>query len=367
MRPALEIVEDSGARITSSLVASRQTQLNAYITFIRCASSAIYVGLGNNSVQIFPIPEDSQDLQDLQEKSLSLIADSTLPLRGLPLCGLNAGNDGLLIGTDSGQLLQLTGQLTLLASVDKGWIEQLAIAVNQLRYAYSSGKDVYVRDREHQLIFSHSHDQGTLMGLAFNRAGNQLAVAHYNGVTLWDIASGEAVHQLYWPGAHLSLSWSKDNRFIITTTQDKELHGWDLDTISDGKPKSIRMCGYPAKIRKLSWTADGKHLAVAGADSVTVWSFADGDPSGKPPYEFGYVFQGIVTQVAAHPQQAIIAAGYNNGAILIGKYHSGSAIIARPPCGHFITALSWSIDGNYLYAGTDSGSFIAIHLLSMAI
>ena len=247
--------------------------------------------------------------------------------------------------------------------MEKGWIEQLAIAENG-SYAYSSGKNIYVSDNSHHLIFNNTHNQGTIMGLAFNRAGNQLAVAHYNGVTIWDVIFGKKVYQLHWQGAHLSLSWSPDDRFIITTTQDKELHGWDLDTITDGKPKSIRMCGYPAKIRKLSWTTDGKHLAVAGADSVTVWPFADGDPSGKPPYEFGYVFQGVVTQVATHPEKAIVAAGYNNGAVLIGKYQSGNAIIARAPCGHFITSLSWSTDGNYLYAGTDSGQFIAMHLRS---
>ena len=358
MRPALDLVEDTGAHITSSLVASQEISLNAYITFIQCTSLGTHVGLGNYKIQTLP------------EKTLDLTKRTVLPLQGLPLCGLNRSNvnennKSLLIGTDSGQLLELTDQLTEIASVDKGWIEQLAATENTRYYAYSSGKDVHVRDEDNNLVFSNTHEQGTIMGLAFNQLGNQLAVAHYNGVTLWDITSGKEMHQLHWQGAHLSLSWSPDDRFIITTTQDKELHGWDLETNSDGNPKSIRMCGYPTKIRKLDWTADGKHLAAAGADSVTVWSFADGDPSGKPPYEFGYVFQGVVTQVAAHPQESIIAAGYNNGAILIGKYHNGNAIIARAPCGHFITALNWSVDGDYLYAGTDSGQFIAIHLLSM--
>ena len=358
MRPALDLVEDTGAHITSSLVATQEASLGAYITFIQCTSLGTHVGLGNYTIYTLP------------EKTLELTMATALPLPGLPLCGLNRrdskqANKGLLIGTDSGQLLELTDQLSELATVEKGWVEQLATVENTSYYAYSSGKDVYIRDKDNSLLFSKNHEQGTIMGLAFNNAGNQLAVAHYNGVTLWEITSGKKMHQLHWQGAHLSLHWSPDNRFIITTTQDKELHGWDLEDQRDGKPKSIRMCGYPNKIRRLAWTADSKNLAAAGADSVTVWSFADGNPSGKPPYEFGYVFQGVVTQVAAHPREPVVAAGYNNGAVLIGKYHSGNAIIARAPCGHFITSLNWSIAGDYLYAGTDSGQFVAIQLLSM--
>ena len=351
MRPALSLVEDSGAHVTSSLVQTREMSLKACITFIESDTATTYVGLGNRSIQTF------------SEKAAGITVDKVFPLAGLPLCGLSR-DKGILIGADTGQVLGLTDQLVELSALNKGWIEQLAIAKNELHYAYSSGKQVYVMDNSNHLVFNNEHQQGTVMGLAFNQAGDRLATAHYSGVTVWDIASNEEIYQLNWPGAHLSLAWSPDDRFIMTTTQDKELHGWDLAAISEGKPKSIRMCGYPAKIRKLSWTADGKHLAAAGADSVTVWSFADGDPSGKPPYEFGYVFQGIVTQVAAHPKQAIVAAGYNNGAILIGKYQSGNAMIARAPCGHFITSLNWSADGNRLYAGTDSGQFIAINLLS---
>ena len=93
----------------------------------------------------------------------------------------------------------------------------------------------------------------------------------------------------------------------------------------------------------------------SGADTVTSWGFMGGGPGGKPPLEFGYVFNGTVTAVAASPKRHLVAGGYDDGTVLIGDIEKGDAVIARPAGGATMTALAWSSDGACVVAGTEKG------------
>lgn len=78
-------------------------------------------------------------------------------------------------------------------------------------------------------------------------------------------------------------------------------------------------------------------------------------PAGKPPLEFGYVFNGVVTNVRAYPARRLVAAGYSDGTVLIGDILKGDALIAKGKGGGAVTALDWSPDGRTAVAGTEEG------------
>src|SRR5262249_51167367 len=66
----------------------------------------------------------------------------------------------------------------------------------------------------------------TVGGLAFFPKGFRLAIAHYNGATLWfPNASGATPEKLEWKGSHLGVTVSPDGRFLVTTMQEPMLHG----------------------------------------------------------------------------------------------------------------------------------------------
>ena len=89
------------------------------------------------------------------------------------------------------------------------------------------------------------------------------------------------------------------------------LHGW---RVSDGK--NMRMAGYPAKTRSLSWSHDGKWLATSGADACIVWPFQSKDgPMGEAPRECGVRPEVKVTRVAFHPSALVVAIGYEDGMV----------------------------------------------------
>src|SRR3546814_9095659 len=69
----------------------------------------------------------------------------------------------------------------------------------------------------------------TVTGLAFNPKGRRLVASHYGGVSLWWAkAEAQQPKRFSWKGSHVAVTWSGDGRFVITATQESELHGWRL-------------------------------------------------------------------------------------------------------------------------------------------
>src|SRR5262249_6347048 len=116
-------------------------------------------------------------------------------------------------------------------------------------------------------------------GLKFSPRGFRLAVAHYQGVTLWFPNASATPERLEWKGCHLDVTFSPDARFLVTAMQQPTLHAWRL-----GDRKDMRMSGYSAKVRSTAWTAGGDWLATSGSDYLILWPFHGKDgPMGKTP------------------------------------------------------------------------------------
>jgi WD40 repeat protein len=120
----------------------------------------------------------------------------------------------------------------------------------------------------------------------------------------------------------------------------------------------MRMTGYPAKTRSLSWSPDGKWLASSGADAAVLWPFQSKDgPMGKAPREIG-LRSVRVDRVAFHPTAPVVALGYLDGCILLARLGDNSELLVRPPPegGDTVTALAWSRNGRHLAFGTADGA-----------
>src|SRR5438105_880060 len=76
-------------------------------------------------------------------------------------------------------------------------------------------------------------------GLAFAPKGFRLAIAHYNGATLWFPNAAAAPERVEWKGSHLAARFSPDGKFLVTAMQEPMLHAWRL---ADGR--HMRMSGY---------------------------------------------------------------------------------------------------------------------------
>jgi WD40 repeat protein len=255
---------------------------------------------------------------------------------------VTGGDDGHVVVTNA------DGTSETVASDDKGrWIDHVAFGPDGA-IAWSAGKTAYVRTGRNE---RRQRDMpSTPAGLAFMPKGFRLAVAHYNGVSLWFPNLPAEPQRLEWKGSHLGIAVSRDGRFVVTAMQEPTLHGWRL---ADGK--DMRMSGYSAQVRSFGWTADGAFLATAGSEQLILWPFSGKDgPMGKQPHLLAPSAARAVV-VACHPRQPVVAIGFADGMVLLVRVEDGAEILARRPLGSEITALGWSADGAILAFGAEDG------------
>jgi WD40 repeat protein len=265
---------------------------------------------------------------------------------------LCTASDGarLVMGGDDGKLVEFgaKGEVTLLATDPKRrWIDNVALHSDGA-VAWSAGKTAFVRGGR---LEEKSLDvASTVGGLAFAPKGLRLAVAHYNGVTLWFPNMAARPEALEWAGSHLGVVFSPDNKFLVTAMHEPALHGWRL-----ADARHMRMTGYPGRVRSMSWTAGGKALATSGADALIMWPFASKDgPMGKEPAMFAPL-QARAAVVACHPKQDILAAGYSDGTILMVRLDDGAEILVRRNGTAPVSALAWDSKGTTLAFAAEDG------------
>lgn len=257
---------------------------------------------------------------------------------------ITGGDDGRVVATSA------DGETETLADEKGKWIDAVACGPDGA-VAWSAGRSVKARDGKGRV--KQWTPPSSVRGLVFAPKGYRLAVAHNNGASLWFPNTDAKPDPLEWKGSHLDVMWSPNGRFVVTSMQENQLHGWALP-----EKQHMRMSGYPSKPRSLSWSHDGLWLATSGADAVIVWPFqGEKGPMGNPPRECG-VRPAKVSSAAFHPKALVIAAGYDDGCVMLCRMTDASELLVRAPdpAGGAISALAWDASGRRLLFGSREGA-----------
>ena len=257
---------------------------------------------------------------------------------------------GLVAGGEDGAVRRLgaDGKIVIVREKSGKWVDAVACGPSGA-LAISAGRKIEVVQggkcmREYEC-------ERSVEGMAFAPKGLRLALARYNGAELLWVNSQAPAQFLEWKGAHLGVTFSPDGKYVVTTMQENALHGWRL--IDN---RHMRMTGYPAKVNSISWSANGRWLASSGAPAAIVWPFSGKDgPMGKPPKELGAMGRILVTQVACHPREDIVAIGYEDGMIAAVRIGDEKAAVVRRGGAGPITALGWDGAGRHLAFGSGAG------------
>ena len=319
----------------------------AATAFSRDGTSVAFA-LGDGSVRILPA--------DIAAPA----AGAADPVHGGAVLAVVAdpAGDGFVSGGDDGRLLRLAadGTATEFFHQKGKWIDHLAAHKATGAIAASAGKSAFVvKDGEVREFGPH---QSTVADLDFSKDGGRLACAHYGGVTVWSIGQVTLPPRRFaWRGSHVALRWSTDGKFIATGTQENDIHVWRMAQATD-----MRMQGYPAKVKSLSWTADAHFLYTTSQPVFTAWSFSGKGPEGKPPLQFGEEGAGLLSVVAAHPTAEFVAGGYDSGELQLGDIKTKRSVALKMADGSAITCLAWSPDGFRLAAGNERGDLLVVDL-----
>ncbi|HEX3700552.1 MAG TPA: WD40 repeat domain-containing protein [Phenylobacterium sp.] len=261
--------------------------------------------------------------------------------------------EGLVTGGDDGRLVWARPQgAEELAKVPGRWIEAVAASSASKLIAFSAGRELHVRDTADP-DFARSFGHGTSVAdIAFDPKGRRLAAATYGGVALWYARiEGQKPAMLKWAGSHVACAFSPDGRFLVSAMQDNQLHGWRV-----ADEKSMRMGGYPAKVKSLAFLARGNMLATSGANGVVVWPFAGSTgPMGKQAAEVGFDESAMVVRVAAAPALGWVCAGLDDGRVWACDLAGQKILPLKAEKGPPITALAMTPDARRVAWGDEDG------------
>ncbi len=280
--------------------------------------------------------------------------------RGAILALIGDGAGGVLSGGDDGLFARLDGNgMQALARLPGRWIDHVAASADGSR-ACAAGRQVYLWDAdgdEHEL----AHPSG-IGGMAFDHRGTRLAVAHYGGVTLWTRAGRKwQSHLLDCRGSHLAVTWSPDDRFVMSSMQESALHGW---RVADRMP--LHISGYPAKVKQWAWAGDRPWLVTSGAAPALLWPFdRSNGPMQRPPLALFEDDPAPVSAVCAVAGQETVLAGKADGSVLIANPAEPKRCgLLRHAGGAAVTLLAVLPDPDWLLAADADGGVLwaALHL-----
>jgi WD40 repeat protein len=315
------------------------------------ATGTLAAGLGDGSVRLLAPGESAppKTVQPHREGAAVLAMSADIDGAGV----VTGGDDGRVARTDAG------GEISVLAEFSGRQADVLAVSPSGGLRAVAGGREVRLLDRTGKTMGASADHPSTVTGLAFNPKGKRLAVSHYGGATLrWTGKPDQGATKLEWRGSHIGITWSPDGTTMLTAMQERELHGWRLTD-----HQTMSMAGYAAKVRSVDWLRRPMTLATSGGDCVIAWSFTGGGPMGKAPLEVGSGLGRLVTSVAVHPKTPIVAAGFDEGQVIVGALSRQEKVVGlRRPDMERVTALAWSRDGTRLAVGTETGAMTLFDL-----
>lgn len=271
------------------------------------------------------------------------------------------GKHGFVLGDQSGQLISTTvgGERTPFSVGQEN-------AVNALDHVEKSGllacivgeNNVAIVDRGKSNIATLDHSS-PIIAISFSPDGQQLAVAGQELLTLWDV-NGEPAKMAEWPshGRPLALSWSPGQTKLAAGFEQGGIGIWN---VADGSYLSF--ADYPSSVRSMTWSADGETLVTSGAFRIIAWPLGNLKANGAASaLETGKPSLIAIEAVASHPSQPLVAAGYENGMLIITKIGSKDELIIKTEGDGAITSLDWSKNGGYLALGSDRGLAAIVEL-----
>jgi WD40 repeat protein len=345
-------VSDTAFRKPEFALASRGVtrELGAYVVsacFDRAGARCAFA-LGDGTVHLAPIAARAEAWPSVAVHDGGLLA-----------CAPDALPGGFVTGGDDGAFRRVgpDGTVAEIARPGSRWVEHVASHAEERGrglLACAIGKAVHLFDAEGAPLKTVQHPS-SVTGLAFDAKGKRIAASHYNGASLWFVAARtDTPRVLEWKGSHTGVAVSPDGDAVVTSMQENALHGWRL---SDGQ--HMRMSGYPAKTRSMSFSRNGRWLATSGADALVLWPFFGGGPMGKAPTELSGGDGVMCAAVAFNPRHEAVAGGFADGLVVLADPGTSRILPVAPSGRGEVTALAWSPDGAFLAIGTAEG-FAAI-------
>ncbi len=222
------------------------------------------------------------------------------------------------------------------------WIEHLAWSPDSERLvSCSRDRTVRIWDvRENQEGLTLDHPPHPVVGVSWSPKGLDVASVGSSHLKIWDGASGDLRRDV--PG-NRCLAWHPEGRYVAVGSLEPMITIWD----AEAGEKARTLATGDKRPDRITWSSDGRRLAILTADSVKVWDAWSGEKV--------LMLAGSSSQtgtVSWCPTSDRLATTYWEN-IIIWDATTGEPLqtMRGHAQKHFLASLAWSSDGRRLASG----------------
>ncbi|MBS7537551.1 WD40 repeat domain-containing protein [Ancylobacter lacus] len=262
------------------------------------------------------------------------------------------GPSGFLVGDANGRLVRVAADGAPRVVVERGSTGVDAIAPSAAGDGtawVAAGGSVARHDPDGDTARVMARYEGIARVVAPSPDSGRVALGFEASLSIVDVHDTAGERFEIEVGPVEALSWSPDGRRLAAGLLDG-----GIALIGTADRRVLRLPDYPAPVRTLDWSADSRHLVTGGAFRAIVWTMGEG---GARPRTLETGRSGFVAVEAArlNPQLPLVAAGYENGMIVVMALGHRDELVVRAPAPGGLRDLGWSSDGEHLAFHTAKG------------
>jgi WD40 repeat protein len=280
-----------------------------------------------------------------------------VPVGEAPVCVAAFGASGFLAGSACGRLVRITptGFLLPITGGHDGPVAAIVtLADGSALVAAGSTVARYPADGGPPRMLVETG--AAITCLAATGDGRCIAVATAAALTLRTAADTPNAAELFIALAEIShLTWSPDGAHLAAA-----LGTGGVALVEGDTGAMVRHADYPAPVRSLAWSLDGRRLVTSGAFRVIVWPVEEptepGPDAGRRSIETGRASLVAVQAVDIRNSGSLVAVGYETGMVLVTEIGRRDELLVKGSGDGAIRDVRWSQDGRHLAFGTDTGA-----------
>jgi WD40 repeat protein len=238
------------------------------------------------------------------------------------------------------------------------WVDKLVWNPQGNQLAFCIKTYVQIWDAEHQeVVATLNFEDSSPLGVDWSGDGKHLAVGGNKGVKIWACERwDEEPYLLEMSTVSIAIAWSADGKFFASGNMDRS-----VSVIEWGNPDPWVMRGFPGKIRHIAWSnintpIGAPLLATCSVEGMVVWEKLEEESLGWEARVLTNHVD-IIQGIAFAPGSFLLASAASDGWLCLWKKaKTVSQVITGVSNGY--SCLAWHPQGKLLAAGGDNGEII---------